>query len=643
MPSYRELDPHKQAGIIRAANFFTRDGYRMNAPSWIGRTLGGRYQIEQLLGQGGMSAVYKANDPNLKRIVAVKLIHSHLSTDPRFVHRFEEEATAVAQLRHPNIVQVFDFNQDDGVYYMVMEFIPGETLQDRLRRYNRSKRFISLSKVVQYAIDICSAVGYAHKRGLIHRDIKPANIMLDVHDQAILMDFGIVKIVGAETFTATGAVVGTALYLPPEIIRGETPDPRSDLYSLGVTLYEMVSGKPPFEAESAMTLMMMHLHDPVPDLSQLRPDAPPQLSAIIERALAKDRSERFASAEEMIQALKAIQPLIASLEPGGAVTSVAQTAPKPTPASSATKTPQNQIATEAEGIVETPTTTDPIRPAVPVNPPHSEPPSAESVHLEPAHLEPDLQTIIPTDVLPSSSEPQKVIPPAVSVPPQPAQDSSTQATLLSPISRAANFLRRPVWLAAALALVVLLAIGGILVFNNFSAGRAGSGALTAEAMGIAPSATSPAPAAMLEATSTATATVTPLPTLTSTSTSAQVYPPTETPSPSSTPTSSATPTPDLFVLIKSITIDNNRYVVDYETFGYTEKLPGMHVHFFFDTVTQENAGVPGYGPWILYGGPRPFSGYKLNDRPAQAKQMCALVANADHSIIPNSGTCLDLP
>src|SRR5512137_1731244 len=174
----------------------------MSQPSWIGRTLSGRYRIDALLGQGGMSAVYKATDPNLKRVVAIKLIHSHLSGDTQFIKRFEEEAAAVASLRHPNIVQVFDFNSDEGTYYMVLEFIPGETLQDRLKRLSDEKRLLSIEESIQYTINICDALGYAHQRGMVHRDIKPANIMLDIHSQAILMDFGIVKIVGGDSHTA---------------------------------------------------------------------------------------------------------------------------------------------------------------------------------------------------------------------------------------------------------------------------------------------------------------------------------------------------------------------------------------------------------------------------------------------------------
>jgi serine/threonine protein kinase len=271
----------------------------MEAPTWIGRTLGGRYRIDALLGQGGMSAVYKATDPNLKRVVAVKLIHSHLSSDPLFVERFEAEAAAVASLRHANIVQVYDFNNDSGLYYMVLEFIPGETLQERLKRVTTDKRQLSLQEALRFTINIADAAGYAHQHGMVHRDIKPANIMLDVQGQAILMDFGIVKIMGGDSHTSSGAVVGTALYISPELIRGEVPDPRSDIYSLGVTLYEMLSGRPPFVADSAMTLMMIHLNDPVPDLHSFRPDPPAQVMEIVRKCLAKDRGDRYQTAAEL--------------------------------------------------------------------------------------------------------------------------------------------------------------------------------------------------------------------------------------------------------------------------------------------------------------------------------------------------------
>jgi serine/threonine protein kinase len=278
----------------------------MDASSWEGRKIGGRYQIEELLGQGGMSSVYKAFDPNLQRMVAIKLVHPHLSNNQEFVRRFEVEATAVARLRHPNIIQVFDFNHDGNMYFMVLEFVPGETLQQRIKRLNASGRQLPVEEALRFTIDICRAADYAHQRGMVHRDIKPANVMLDVNGNAILMDFGIARIMGGQQHTATGAVLGTALYMSPEQIQGLHPDARADIYSVGVMLFESLSGRPPFEADSAMTLMMMHMKDPVPDIESLHPGIPHEIKKIVNRALEKDRASRYQSAAEMANALQKV-------------------------------------------------------------------------------------------------------------------------------------------------------------------------------------------------------------------------------------------------------------------------------------------------------------------------------------------------
>ncbi|MCC6189706.1 MAG: serine/threonine protein kinase, partial [Anaerolineales bacterium] len=238
----------------------------MSQPTWIGYNLGGRYKIDALLGQGGMSAVYQAHDPNLRRTVAVKLIHAHLSADPEFVRRFEAEAAAVAQLRHPNIVQVFDFNHDGDTYYMVMEYLPGESLQARLRHLSSLKQRFSLPATIGIIAPIADAVAYAHERGTIHRDLKPANVMLMPREQPVLTDFGVAKILGGQHHTATGAIIGTPAYMSPEQVRGSALDGRADIYSLGIILYEMAAGRPPFEGDSAMTIMLKHVNEPVPDI-----------------------------------------------------------------------------------------------------------------------------------------------------------------------------------------------------------------------------------------------------------------------------------------------------------------------------------------------------------------------------------------
>ncbi|MFN2153047.1 MAG: serine/threonine protein kinase, partial [Anaerolineales bacterium] len=271
----------------------------MTQPTWIGYSLNNRYQVKELLGQGGMSSVYRAYDPQLRRDVAIKIIHPHLSDDPKFVRRFEEEAAAVARLRHPNIRQVFDSGHDADTFYMVLEFLPGETLKERLNSYAQDHQLMPLNEVITITQQICEAVAYAHRHGVIHRDIKPSNVIISEQGEAVLTDFGIAKMVGIEEFTATGAVIGTAAYISPEQIQGEGVDHRTDIYAIGVMLFEMVSGTPPFEADSVLPLMMKHINEPIPDLRQRVPALPPEMIAIIEKSLAKDPSKRYQTADDI--------------------------------------------------------------------------------------------------------------------------------------------------------------------------------------------------------------------------------------------------------------------------------------------------------------------------------------------------------
>ncbi len=271
---------------------------------WIGRTLGGRYKIEEYIAQGGMSAVYKASDPNLRRAVAVKIIHQHLSNDPQFVRRFEQEAAAVAKLRHPNILQVYDFNNDGRTYYMVMEYIPGQTLKDKLKILSNSNQHLPFKDIIGIMASICEAVAYAHEQGMIHRDLKPANVMLTPRGQVVLMDFGVAKMLSGHDETVTGAIIGTAKYMSPEQARGERPDGRSDIYALGVMLYEMVAGQPPFDADTTVPILLKHVNEPVPDIRKIQKDVPDELVEIIEKALAKNPDDRYQTAAHMAVALK---------------------------------------------------------------------------------------------------------------------------------------------------------------------------------------------------------------------------------------------------------------------------------------------------------------------------------------------------
>ncbi|RMG89512.1 MAG: hypothetical protein D6706_21230 [Chloroflexi bacterium] len=273
-------------------------------PGWIGRLINGRYKIESLLGTGGMSSVYKAFDPNLQRHVAIKIIHPHLTKQGDFIERFRQEATAVAQLRHPNIVQVYDFDISDDIYYMVMEYIPGQTLAQRLKELNAAHLRLPLNESLHILITICDAIDYAHQRRMIHRDIKPANVILNLLGEPILTDFGIAKIIGGNIQTMSGAAIGTAPYMSPEQVRGQPVDYRSDIYALGIMLYELISGEPPFTGDSTYEIMMKHVNEPVPDISKVETNTPPSIVSIIETALAKSPDNRFQSAAEMASALR---------------------------------------------------------------------------------------------------------------------------------------------------------------------------------------------------------------------------------------------------------------------------------------------------------------------------------------------------
>ncbi|MCP4361074.1 MAG: protein kinase [Chloroflexi bacterium] len=275
-------------------------------PAWVGKTLGNRYKIEAILGRGGMSVVYRAHDPNLNRKVALKIIHPHLTNNADFIRRFEQEATLIAQLRHPHIIQVHDFSHDENTYYMVMEHIPGETLSHRLQTLNDAGMRLPLADSVRIMSKICDAVDYAHQRRMIHRDLKPANIMLTLLGEPILMDFGIARLVGDQPQTAVRGPFGTAAYMSPEQVHGEEADHRSDIYALGIMLYEMLSGDLPFFDESTYQLMVKQVNEPVPDIQAVEMNTPHSLVNIMEKALSKNPDNRFQTAAEMGNALNTL-------------------------------------------------------------------------------------------------------------------------------------------------------------------------------------------------------------------------------------------------------------------------------------------------------------------------------------------------
>jgi tRNA A-37 threonylcarbamoyl transferase component Bud32 len=275
----------------------------MTPASLEGQTLG-RYRILEPLGRGGMARVYRAYHPQLDRYVALKVLRSDLVEDEEFLARFQREAQAVAGLRHPNIVQVFDSDVQDDVYYIVLELLEGDTLKARLNDYRARGGKMPLGEVVRILLDVLDGLAYAHSEGMIHRDIKPANIMLTRRGQAVVTDFGLAQIVGGTRHTATGALMGTLNYIAPEQgLRGHS-DARSDIYSLGIVFYEMLTQHTPFEADTPLAVLMKHVNDPLPLPRKMDPAIPEPFERIVLKALGKSPDDRYQSAGEMAQALR---------------------------------------------------------------------------------------------------------------------------------------------------------------------------------------------------------------------------------------------------------------------------------------------------------------------------------------------------
>ncbi|HVV58699.1 MAG TPA: Stk1 family PASTA domain-containing Ser/Thr kinase, partial [Gaiellaceae bacterium] len=260
----------------------------------INRVFDKRYVIRRKLGAGGMAVVYLAEDQELGRRVALKLLDERHAADEQFVERFRREAQSAAGLNHPNIVSIFDRGLAEGTYYIAMEYLDGRTLKELLVRNGPTPIPIA----IDYARQILGALAFAHRGGIVHRDIKPHNIVVGSDGRLKVTDFGIARS-GASQMTEAGSIVGTAQYLSPEQARGAPVDPRSDIYSLGIVLYEMLTGKVPFTGDTPVEIAMKHLSQIPEPPSELRPEVPHDLDAVVMRALAKDPDQRYASAEEM--------------------------------------------------------------------------------------------------------------------------------------------------------------------------------------------------------------------------------------------------------------------------------------------------------------------------------------------------------
>jgi eukaryotic-like serine/threonine-protein kinase len=284
----------------------------------------GRYRIVRRIGSGGMADVYCADDTHLGRQVAIKVLHRRFAQDQEFVERFRREAKSAAGLNHPNVVGVFDRGEHEGTYYIAMELLDGRTLKDIVGE----DAPLPQQRVIDLGVQILQAAGFAHRHGVIHRDFKPHNVIVDEHGHAKVTDFGIAR-AGASEMTETGSIMGTAQYLSPEQAQGHAVTATSDLYSIGVMLYELLAGRLPFDGDSAVAVALKHLSEPPPPISHWRPDVHPALEAVVMAALAKDPAQRWQSAEDLAAGLEAARTQIEAGPNGGQDTAAFAAIPMP--------------------------------------------------------------------------------------------------------------------------------------------------------------------------------------------------------------------------------------------------------------------------------------------------------------------------
>lgn len=268
------------------------------ADALVGRLLDGRYRIESRIARGGMATVYLALDVRLDRTVALKVMHRSLAEDPSFVRRFIGEAKSVASLSHPNVVAVFDQGTDGDVVYLSMEYVPGRTLRDILRERGR----LPAREALEMVIPVLAALGAAHQAGMVHRDVKPENVLLTADGRVKVVDFGLARAIEASGQTRTGMMIGTIGYMSPEQVTTGAADARSDVYSTGIMLFELVTGQPPYDGQTPMSVAYRHVHDTVPAPSSLVPEVPPQVDALVAQATAREPGDRPADATAMLVA-----------------------------------------------------------------------------------------------------------------------------------------------------------------------------------------------------------------------------------------------------------------------------------------------------------------------------------------------------
>jgi eukaryotic-like serine/threonine-protein kinase len=267
----------------------------------VGETIAERYELEELVGSGGMSSVYRAHDRLLERNVALKVLHQQYTTDDEFVERFKREARTVAQLSHPNIVTVIDRGEDGGRQFIVFEYIDGENLKEVLVRSGR----LPVRDALELALQVARGLAFAHRHGLVHRDVKPQNVLLNGDGRAKVTDFGIARSLDVDGVTQTGTVLGTSNYIAPEQASGRPVDSQTDVYSLGVVLFELLAGDVPFPGENFVAVALKHVNEPPPSLLAVRRDVPPRVVGAVDCALEKDPSRRFSSMDAFASELEA--------------------------------------------------------------------------------------------------------------------------------------------------------------------------------------------------------------------------------------------------------------------------------------------------------------------------------------------------
>lgn len=308
----------------------------------IGKRLG-QYTIIEQIGRGGMAAVYSARQESMNRLVAVKVLPRHFLHDPGFLDRFKREVDVISRLEHPHIVPIFDFGEADGVPFVAMRYLGGGSMAQRIHTGQ-----LALSELIQPLQQVAQALDYAHAQGVIHRDLKPANIMLDESGNAYLSDFGIARVMGSDL---TGsAIIGTPAYMSPEQAHGLQIDARSDIYSLGIVLFELITGHEPYRAETPMGLLLMHINEDLPAMRDFRDDVPESVEAVVQRATDKKPDARYASASALAHAYAE------ALMPQSAVT------PPPTAPAKAS-TVQTRVNVPAEGPPSEPTRKDTLIPS----------------------------------------------------------------------------------------------------------------------------------------------------------------------------------------------------------------------------------------------------------------------------------------